>query len=317
MQVTALAGGVGAGKFLRGLIRAVPPENVTVIVNTGDDIVLHGLHVSPDVDSVTYWLAGLSDRERGWGVAGETFRAAERLRELGAPGSWFSLGDVDLATHLFRTDLMALGMSLSEVTARVAERCGVRSRVLPMTDDRVTTRVEAADETGTTLDLHFQEYWVQRGARDEVRRVRYEGAERAAPGPAVLDAIERADVVVICPSNPVASIGPILAVPGIRGAVANRRDVVVGISPIVGGVPLRGMADKLLPVVGIEVDAASVAGYYDGLLNRWIIDRRDTELLERAAALVPVAGVFDTVMDTDSRAEALARYALDTGGPGG
>ena len=311
MKVTALAGGVGAGKFLRGLIRAMPPEDVTVIVNTGDDIVLHGLHVSPDVDSVTYWLAGMADRERGWGLAGETFRSAEKLRELGAPGSWFSLGDLDLATHLFRTDLMALGMSLSEVTREIANRLGVRSRVLPMTDDTVTTRVQATDESGTALDLHFQEYWVQRGARDEVQSVRYEGADQAKPAKGVLPSIEDADVVVICPSNPVASIGPILAIPGVRAAVADRKDRVVGVSPIVGGAPLRGMADKLLPVVGIDVDAASVAKYYDGLVHRWVIDRRDTDLLERAAGLVPVAGVFDTVMDTDSRAEALARYVLD------
>jgi LPPG:FO 2-phospho-L-lactate transferase len=311
MRVTALAGGVGAGKFLRGLVRAVPPEDVTVIVNTGDDIVLHGLHVSPDVDSVTYWLAGVADRERGWGLAGETFRAAEKLRDLGAPGSWFSLGDLDLATHLFRTDLLELGMSLSEVTQRITDRFGVQSLLLPMTDDTVTTRVQALDESGTVLDLHFQEYWVQRGAEDEVQSIRYVGAEQATPARGVIPAIEEADVVVICPSNPVASIGPILAVPGVRAALADRGERVVGVSPIVGGAPLRGMADKLLPVVGIDVDAASVAGYYDGLVHRWVIDRRDTDLLERTAALVPVAGVFDTVMDTDSRAEALARYVLD------
>jgi len=311
LRVTALAGGVGAGKFLRGLVRAVPAEDVTVIVNTGDDIVLHGLHVSPDVDSVTYWLAGVADRERGWGMAGETFRAAEKLRELGAPGSWFNLGDLDLATHLFRTDLLALGMSLSEVTQRITERFGVRSLVLPMTDDPVTTRVQAVDESGSSLDLHFQEYWVQRGAQDEVQSIRYEGAEQAAPSRGVIPAIEEADVVVICPSNPVASIGPILAIPGVRAAVAERDERVVGVSPIVGGAPLRGMADKLLPVVGVDVDAAAVATYYDGLVHRWVIDRRDTDLLERTAELVPVAGVFDTVMDTDSRAEALARYVLD------
>ena len=311
MRVTALAGGVGAGKFLRGLVRAVPAEDVTVIVNTGDDIVLHGLHVSPDVDPVTYWLAGVADRERGWGMAGETFRAAEKLRELGAPGSWFNLGDLDLATHLFRTDLLALGMSLSEVTQRITERFGVRSLVLPMTDDPVTTRVQAVDESGSSLDLHFQEYWVQRGAQDEVQSIRYEGAEQAAPSRGVIPAIEEADVVVICPSNPVASIGPILAIPGVRAAVAERDERVVGVSPIVGGAPLRGMADKLLPVVGVDVDAAAVATYYDGLVHRWVIDRRDTDLLERTAELVPVAGVFDTVMDTDSRAEALARYVLD------
>jgi LPPG:FO 2-phospho-L-lactate transferase len=311
VSVVALAGGVGAGKFLRGLVRVMPPEDVTVVVNTGDDIVVHGLHVSPDLDSVTYWLGGVADRERGWGLEGETFRATEELRRLGAPGSWFGLGDLDLATHLYRTSLLRDGRSLSKATAALCERFGVRCRLLPMSDDVVTTRVDAVDESGRALDLHFQEYWVQRGARDDVKEIRFEGVERAKPAPGVLDAIAAADRVFVCPSNPVVSIGPILAVPGIRDAVANRRDHVVGISPIVGGAPLRGMADKLLPVAGVAVTAAGAAEFYGDLLGAWVIDDRDADLastIERTGVRV---GVTDTIMDDDAKAEALARFALD------
>src|SRR5712691_6779574 len=179
VKIVALAGGVGAGKFLRGLVRTVPPEDVTAIVNTGDDIVVHGLHVSPDLDSVTYWLAGVADRERGWGRAGETFRATEELRAWGTEGAWFGLGDLDLATHLARTGLLASGSSLSEATAAVAHHFGVEVSVLPMSDDPVTTRMDIVDEGGQALDLLFQEYWVRRGARDDVKGVRFAGAPSA------------------------------------------------------------------------------------------------------------------------------------------
>jgi LPPG:FO 2-phospho-L-lactate transferase len=311
MSIVALAGGVGAGKFLRGLVRVVPPEGVTVVVNTGDDIVVHGLHVSPDLDSVTYWLGGVADRERGWGLEGETFRATEELRRLGAPGSWFGLGDLDLATHLYRTSMLREGRSLSEATAALCERFGVPCRLLPMSDDVVTTRVDAVDESGRALDLHFQEYWVQRGAADEVKSIRLDGVERARPAPGILDAIAAADTVVVCPSNPVVSIGPILAVPGIREAVAGRRDRVVGISPIVGGAPLRGMADRLLPVAGVEVTAAGAAEFYGDLLGAWVIDDRDEALAARIAGTGVRVGVTDTIMVDDAKAEALARFALD------
>jgi LPPG:FO 2-phospho-L-lactate transferase len=311
MRVAALAGGVGAGRFLRGLIRVVPPEDVAVIVNTGDDIVVHGLHVSPDLDSVIYWLAGAADRDRGWGRAGETFRATEELRIFGAEGAWFGLGDLDLATHLFRTRLLTDGRSLSEATSAVADRFGVRARVVPMTDDPVTTRVDVVDELGSTLDLHFQEYWVLRGARDEVKAVRYEGAPEAVPAPGVVGAIEDAEVVIICPSNPVASIDPILAVPGVRDAVAAQRDRVAAISPIVGGAPLRGMADRLLPVVGAEVSPVGVAGHYEGLVGGFVIDRRDRELSTLVMEHCERVRVTDTVMVDDGVAESLARVALE------
>jgi LPPG:FO 2-phospho-L-lactate transferase len=312
VKVTALAGGVGAGMFLRGLVRAVPAEAVTAVVNTGDDVRVHGLYVSPDLDSVTYWLAGVADRERGWGRQGESFRATEQLRAFGAPDSWFGLGDLDLATHLFRTRLMSEGRTLSEATREVTGRFGIAARLLPMSDDPVTTRVEVLDDAGRSLDLHFQEYWVLRRAEDEVKSVRFEGAETARPAPGVLRAIEEAEVVVICPSNPIVSIDPILAVPGVRDAVATRRDTVVAISPIVGGAPLRGMADRLLPTAGVDVSAAGVAEHYAGLIGAFVLDRADDALVGRVLRTCDRARITDTIMLDDSAAERLARDALDT-----
>ena len=320
MRVVALAGGVGAGKFLRGLVRAVSAGDVTVVVNTGDDIRLHGLWISPDVDSVIYWLAGLADRERGWGREGESFRARTELARLGASGSWFGLGDLDLATHLFRTGLLEAGLSLSQATSMLGRRNGLAARILPMTDQAVTTRVEVADASGRALDLHFQQYWVERGARDEVKAIRFEGIERAQPAPGVLQAISDAQVVLLCPSNPIVSIDPILAVPGIEDALRSRRDRVAGISPIVGGAPLRGMADRLLPAAGVEVSAAGVAGHYAAkrILGGWVMDDLDRDLVPRAEALDVRVSVTDTIMVDDAAAERLARVALATAlGDGG
>ena len=309
MKVMALAGGVGAGKFLRGLVRTVPPQDVTVVVNTADDIELHGLHVSPDLDSVTYWLAGLADRDRGWGRTGETWGAAEELRRLGAPGSWFNLGDLDLATHLYRTGLLRSGAALSEATALVTKALGVKATVIPMTDDPVETRVEVL-QGGASVDLHFQEYWVQRGAADHVKSITYRGAERARPAPGVLDALGAADAIVLPPSNPVASIGPILAVPGVRDALRTRRDRVGGVSGIVGGAPLAGMADKLLPVAGVEVTAAGVAELYRDLLSAWVIDGADERLAPRIESAGIRVAVANTIMDSDRVAESVARTVL-------
>jgi LPPG:FO 2-phospho-L-lactate transferase len=309
MRVTALAGGIGAGKFLRGLVRAVPPSDVTVVANTGDDIVLHGLYICPDLDSVTYWLGGVFDRDRGWGRRDETFRATDELRAFDPELAWFNLGDLDLATHLFRTNLLTSGVTLSEATARIASRFGIRARLLPMSDDPVTTRITAVVD-GQERDLHFQEYWVRRRARDEVKSVRYEGAESARPAPGVLDAIRDADAVVVCPSNPVASLGPILAVPGVRGAVAERRERTVGVSGIVAGAPLAGMADRLMPAAGLEVTAAGAADAYSGLLAGWVIDGADRSLAARIEARGIRVAVTDTVMTDDATAEALARTAL-------
>jgi LPPG:FO 2-phospho-L-lactate transferase len=311
MRVTALAGGIGAGKFLRGLVRVVKPQDVTVVVNTGDDVEMHGLHVSPDLDSVTYWVGEAMDRERGWGRRDETFRATEELRRFDPGQAWFNLGDLDLATHLYRTNLLRAGATLSEATAGVAGRFGLGSRILPMSDDPVATRVTVVS-AGEELDLHFQEYWVKRRARDEVKGIRYEGAEASRPAPGVLESIEAADAVVLCPSNPIASIRPILAVPGIEEAVAARRDAAVGISPIVGGAPLAGMADKLMPAAGYAVTALGAAECYRGLLAGWVVDHADRDLAPRIERELGLrVTVTDTVMADDAKAEGVARAALD------
>jgi len=311
MKVAALAGGIGAGKFLRGLTKVVPGSDLTVIVNVADDIVVHGLHVSPDPDSVTYWLGDVFDRDRGWGRRNESFRATEELRAFDPDVAWFGLGDLDLATHLFRTGRLAAGASLSEVTAWIARRFGVEARVLPATDDRVETRIECLDQlTGEPLELHFQEYWVRRAARDPVKGIRYDGALDAAPAPGVLASIAEADLVVVCPSNPVVSIGPILAIPGILDAVTARRGAAVGISGIVGGGPVSGMADRLMPAAGIEVTASGVAEHYRDLLSAWLLDDIDRDLVPRVESLGIRCGATDTIMVDDERAEAVARAAL-------
>jgi LPPG:FO 2-phospho-L-lactate transferase len=318
MKIAALAGGVGAGKFLRGVVRAIPPADLTVIVNTGDDIRIHGLHVSPDLDSVTYWLAGVMDRERGWGRDGETFRTTDELRRLGARDSWFGLGELDMATHLLRTTWLDAGRSLTDVTDELARTFGVTARILPMSDDPAPTRLVVLSAGGEALDLHFQEYWVQRGGQDQVKAIRYHsphgvaggGDERPRPAPGVIDAIARADVVLICPSNPIASVDPILAIPGIRPAVAARRNRVVAVSPIVGGAPLRGMADRLLPVAGVEVSAVGVAEHYADLLGAFLFDIRDRSLMDRISPIVVRAEATDTVMHDDDDAERVARAAI-------
>ena len=309
MKVVALAGGVGAGKFLRGLVRVMDPTDLTVVVNTGDDIDLFGLRVCPDIDSVVYWLSGVADRERGWGRADESFRALGEVKLLGGQ-SWFGLGDLDLGTHLTRADMLGSGASLTEATAAIAGGLGVRASVLPMSEDRVTTRVEAVGEGGERLELHFQEYWVARGARDNVKSIRYDGADGARPAPAALGAIRGADAVVICPSNPVASIGPILAVNGMREELSGLP--VVGVSPIVGGAPLIGMADRLMPAVGLEVSAFGAAYAYRGLASGFVIDDRDAGLATRIESELDIrVGTTDTIMTDDTAAERLARAALD------
>jgi LPPG:FO 2-phospho-L-lactate transferase len=312
MKVVALAGGIGAGKFLRGMARVLPADDLTVVLNVADDIVVHGLHVSPDPDSVTYWLGDAFDRERGWGRRDESFRATEELRAFGAADAWFNLGDLDLATHVLRTSMLYEGATMSQVVARVAERFGIGAQLLPVTDDRVETRIDAVDaQTGERLDLHFQEYWVLRRAADPVKAVRFVGVEDSSPAPGVIAAIEAAELVVLPPSNPVVSLGPILAVPGVREAVRSRREAVVGVSGIVGGAPLAGMADKLMPAVGLEVTAAGAASAYEGLLGAWFIDVRDRGLADRIEATGVRVVVTDTVMRDDDDAQRLASAVLD------
>lgn len=303
--VVALAGGIGAARFLRGLVQVVPDDALTVIVNTGDDLRLHGLHVSPDLDTITYTLGGGVHPEQGWGRADERHTVATELAErYGVPG-WFTLGDRDLATHLVRTGMLADGATLSQATERIAAAWGLRLRLLPMTDDAVATMIDTTD--GRTL--HFQRWWVGERATPEVAAVRLDGAAAARPAPGVLDAIADAAVVVLCPSNPVVSIGTILAVPGIREALVDRP--VVGVSPIVGGRVVRGMADRLLPAVGADVSAAAVAGLYHDLLDGWVMDTADGGQVDTVTALGVATRVTDTIMATPAVSAALARTVLD------
>ena len=310
-MIVVLAGGVGAARFLRGLVRVVPPVEVTVIGNTGDDIEIYGVHVSPDLDIVIYTLGGAIDEERGWGLAGDTHVILEELRALGRD-AWFTLGDRDHAICLERTLAMREGEPLSSITARLVERFGAGIRLLPMTDDPVATRVLVADEEGHELDLHFQEYWVGRRARDEVLAVRLDGAERARAGPGVLEAIATAEAVLIAPSNPVVSIGTILSIPGISEALRTTPAPVVGVSPIVGGAPVRGMADKLMPSAGVEVTAAGAASLYRDFLDGWVIDLVDASLADEIGSSLDVrVEVAQTLMHTVEDSAALAKVALE------
>lgn len=313
MTVTALAGGVGAARFLRGLVRVVPPEDVTVIVNTADDERFHGLAVSPDLDTVTYTLAGAEHPEQGWGLAGETFTVMDALERYGAP-TWFRLGDRDLATHLYRTERLASGATLSEVTAEIASAWGVVPRLLPMSDDRVATRVTVRrDGPSGAYDevLAMQEWFVRERSAPPVVAVEFEGAAEASPAPGVLEAIAGADTILVCPSNPVISIGPILAVPGVRDALVARRDRVVGVSPIIAGAPVKGPADRLMDPLGIEVSCVGVARHYAPFCATLVIDSGDAARAAEVEAAGVRAVVADTLM-TDARvAAALARHTLD------
>ncbi len=304
MRVTALAGGTGAAKLLRGLAACLGPHDLTIIGNTGDDTEVWGLHVSPDLDTVTYALAGLLDVGRGWGRADESFRCLEVMAGLGA-ASWFGLGDRDLAVHLTRTAALRTGEPLSAVTARLADRLGVTARILPMSDQPVRTFVQT-----TSARLAFQEYFVRDRAAGNVVAVEYAGAAEARPAPGVLAALAEADLVVVCPSNPVTSVGPILAVPGVVAALTSTRRV-VGVSPIIGGAPVSGPAGRLMSARGLEVSPAGVAAAYAPWLGALLIDPRDTgaaPALERAG----VRAIATDVMMTDrAREVALARRVLE------
>jgi LPPG:FO 2-phospho-L-lactate transferase len=307
--ITALAGGVGAARFLRGLVQVVPPDDITIIVNTGDDDWFHGLLVCPDLDSVTYTLAGAESPETGWGLAGDTFSTMDALDRFGAP-TWFRLGDRDLATHLYRTERLRTGATLSEVSAELAGAWGLRSRLLPMSDDRVATRIHARDAGGDVTELRLQEWFVRERAEPPVVAVRFEGAEESRPAPGVLDAQHSADTVVICPSNPVISIGPILAVPGVRDALVERRDRVVGVSPIIAGSPVKGPADRLMGPLGIEVSCVGVASEYRDFCGTLVIDAGDAALSAAVDAQGVRAVVANTLMRDARVAAVLARDAL-------
>lgn len=306
--IVALAGGVGAARFLQGLIQVVPPEEVTVIVNTGDDAEFYGLHVSPDVDIVTYTLAGLANEAQGWGLMGDTYASLEMLARLGRE-TWFSLGDKDLATLIHRTELLRRGLTLSEVTAQIATALGVRCRLIPMTDDRMQTRVLTPGGW-----LAFQEYFVKERTAPDVLEIAYAGVESARPADGVLEAFARADAVIVCPSNPLVSIGTILAVPGVRDALKVTPAPVVAISPIVGGETIKGPADRMMRGLDMEVSPLGVATAYCDFLNAMVLDNQDAAIAPSVDALGIKTAVTDTIMRDATVKRRLAEITLEVAG---
>jgi LPPG:FO 2-phospho-L-lactate transferase len=313
-MICVLSGGTGGAKFVDGLRQAMPAEDITIIVNTGDDLLWWGLYVSPDIDSITYVLSGMLSRERGWGVKGDTFLCLQAMGQLGEP-TWFHAGDRDLAVHLLRSRLLAEGKTLSEATSIICEKSRVKARIIPMSNSRVETRVDTP-----VGELSFEEYFVQRWYQDPVNSVRFAGASDAEPAPGVIEAIINADAVLIAPSNPVTSIGPILAVPGIREALIRARGKIAAISPIVGDAPVAGPAGILMAAQGLPCSIAGVAQAYEDFLDVLICDVRDAraaEALRRNGLRVQCA---QTIMRRPEDKAALAREALSfvaAGPPGG
>jgi len=311
MRIVVLAGGIGGSRFLRGLKAAAPEADITVIGNTGDDIHLFGLKVCPDLDTVMYTLGGGIHEEQGWGRADETFAVKSELAAYGVGPEWFGLGDRDFATHIVRTQMTQAGYPLSAVTEALCARWQPGVRLIPMTDDRVETHVLIDTPAEGRKAVHFQEYWVRLRAAVDAHAVVPVGAEAAKPAPGVLDSVAAADVILFPPSNPVVSIGTILAVPGIREAIADAGVPVVGLSPIVGGAPVRGMADKVLAAVGVEATAAAVAAHYgSGLLDGWLVDTVDAAAVPGIEAAGIRCRAVPLLMTDIEASAAMAREAL-------
>lgn len=310
MKIAVLAGGIGGARFLRGVRAACPDDDITAVVNTGDDVTLHGLRICPDLDSVMYTLAGVHDAERGWGRQDETWRIKDELTAYGAEPAWFGLGDLDIATHLVRTRMLDAGYSLSDVTAALCARWQPGVTLVPMSDQRCETHVIVTLDGGRRA-IHFQEWWVRHRARLRAEAFVQVGVDDAQPAPDALAAIATADLVLIAPSNPVVSIGTILGVPGIRAALAAAPARIVGVSPIVGGAPVRGMADVCLPVIGVDVSAEAVGRHYGnradgGLLDGWLVHDSDSATVPGVAVrAVPL------MMTDDAATAAMVRAAFD------
>jgi LPPG:FO 2-phospho-L-lactate transferase len=305
MRVTALAGGTGAAKFLRGLASSMNPRDLTVIGNTGDDAEIWGLHVSPDLDTVTYALTGRLDMARGWGVADDSFHALAAMSALGGE-TWFKLGDRDLATHIYRTRALRAGVSPTGVANAIAQALGLRVRLLPMSDDPVRTRIQTTEGW-----MSFQDYFVRHRARAQVSGIEYAGADAAAPAPGVLEAIRSANAVIVCPSNPITSIGPILSVPGVRDALGETHAIVLAISPIVGGAAVSGPAGDLMRACGLPISAAGVARAYAPWLDLLVIDRRDVRQNHAVLELGAEPVIADLLMRDRESEIALARRVLE------
>ena len=304
LRITALAGGVGASKLLLGVYGTTDPRQLTVIVNTGDDIVLHGLRISPDLDIVTYTLAGIVDASKGWGFRGETFHALKRLAVFGR-ANWFNLGDRDLATHIHRSAMLLEGKTLSQAADSIRTALGVKSKILPMSDDPVPTIIESSEGP-----LNFQEYLVKRRAEPVVQGIRFDGVESARPAPGVLEAIREADRILICPSNPLISIGPILAVNGVRDQLRAHKEKVFAVCPIVGGKSLKGPSDKMLAQLGHQATALGVAKLYADFTGTFVIDPADKNHAESIEALGMKVAVLPTVMKTLAQKRRLAQALL-------
>ncbi|MDA8318103.1 MAG: 2-phospho-L-lactate transferase [Actinomycetota bacterium] len=312
-MLVALAGGVGGARLLSGLVQVADPGDVVAVVNTGDDLTLHGLHISPDIDTVVYTLAGLHNRATGWGVATESWTVMAELETLGGE-TWFRLGDRDLATHLYRTQRLGEGVPLHQVTAEIARARGIGVRILPMSDDPVRTHLVLAEDAGDLpagTEVPFQTYFVSLRHAVPVRSVRFDGATRARPAPGVLEAIGEAETVIVCPSNPVVSVGPILAVPGVRDALIARREQVVAVSPIVAGAALKGPADRLLEELGHTSSVVGVARVYAEWVGTLVIDEQDADVADAVEAEGVHAVVAPAVMTNPEIAASLAAVVLD------
>ena len=313
MHIVVPAGGIGAARFLRGLLAAEPDADITVIGNTADDITLFGLRVCPDLDTVMYTLGGGIHEEQGWGRADETFVVRDELARYGVGPAWFGLGDRDLATHVVRSQMLAAGYRLSDVTAALCRRWEPGVTLLPMSDDPVETHVVIDDEEapGGRRAVHFQEYWVRLHAAPKAHSIVAVGADTATAGPGVLDAIAAADVIILPPSNPVVSIGTVLAVPGIRAAFEKTEAPIVGLSPIVAGAPVRGMADKVLAAIGVDTSAQAVALHYGpALLDGWLVDSSDADAVPGVTAAGIAARAVPLLMTDLDATTAMAREAL-------
>lgn len=303
-QIVALAGGVGAARSLRGLTHLVPAEKLMIIGNVGDDFEVFGLHISPDLDIVMYTLAGIVDDSEGWGLAGDTFNCLKVLGKLGFE-TWFKVGDMDLAVHIARTDLLRKGLTLTEITERLCEALAVPAELIPMSDDPVRTKILSG-----SLQLEFQEYFVKRQQKDEVTGVVYEGAEIAKPSPSIIEAIDDAECIIICPSNPLLSIGPILSIPAIKDHLRSTKAHVVGVSPIIGGRTIKGPADRIMSSLGLEASAYGVAKFYSSFLDHFIIDDVDKHEQSRIKGLGIKVTVAQTIMKQPEDAIHLAKTVL-------
>jgi LPPG:FO 2-phospho-L-lactate transferase len=304
-MITSLGGGVGAAKFLKGLSQVIKGEPLTVIVNTGDDISICGLSISPDIDIVTYWLSNIVDRKKGWGISDDTFQCLESLTKFGIE-DWFKLGDRDIATHIYRTFLRGKGVKPSEIAARIADALDVgNTKILPMTDEDVETWI-VTDEG----EMHFQEYLVKKQMKPGVKSVFIRGIEKANPAPGVIEAIEESRLIIICPSNPIISIGPILKIIKIREALQRTKASIIAISPLVGGKPLKGPADRLMKGLGLEVSSTQVARLYKDFINGIVIDEKDALEENAIKQLGIMPYVVDTIMNDDEKAAQVAEQVL-------